>query len=123
MATPIFHDLSLTLRDASSHNVSMADAQSGHLREWRTFRGFSQEKLAEELGTSVGQVSMLENGKRGLTLKWLERIAPILDTTPGRILDTDPTEMGAEIIDIWDHIPMERREQAKDILKTFATGG
>lgn len=57
-----------------------------HLAEWRRHRGLSQEQLAEAAHTSKATISRLEAGKRGLSQKWLEVLAPPLDTTPAGLL-------------------------------------
>lgn len=80
----------------------------------------TQEQLAETIGTTPGVISLLEAGKRGLSLKWLQRIAPALKTTPGMILDHNPGDLDTSILEIWATIPAETRRQAAAILQTFA---
>jgi SOS-response transcriptional repressor LexA len=59
-----------------------------HLAEWRKFRdGMTQEALADAIGTNKANISRLESGQRGLSQKWLERLAPALDATPAELLE------------------------------------
>lgn len=90
------------------------------LRLWREYRRMTQEQLAEAIGTTAAVISLLESGKRRLSLKWLLKIAPALRTTPGFILDHDPDDLPTDILDVWADIPEQQQAQALEILKTFA---
>ncbi len=79
----------------------------------------TQARLAEAVGTTGAVISLLESGDRGLSDKWLRRLAPVLGTRPGHLLEVDPNEASSDILDIWEDIPEERREQARSILNTF----
>src|SRR3954467_4490243 len=57
-----------------------------HLIEWREAKKLSQEQLAEAIGTSKATISRLEGGQRGLSQKWLEKLAVALDCQPGQLL-------------------------------------
>src|SRR3546814_9503015 len=46
-----------------------------HVRAWRRLRGLTAEVVAERIGASKGNYSDLENGKRGMTLRWLRLIS------------------------------------------------
>lgn len=94
-----------------------------HLRAWREHRKLSQNQLAERVGTNANMIGYLESGERGLSAKWLRRLADALETTPGHLLDHDPGEMPADILDIWSHIGKRDREQAVRILSTFTKTG
>lgn len=109
---------------ALSHNADMehdSDKNGGpnHLRAWMTYRGIKGTELAERLGGNVtpGMVSDLVNSNRALSAKWLRRIAPLLDTTPGMLLDHDPTELNADIIDLWSSASMRQRQQLLDLAR------
>ena len=60
-----------------------------HLRRHRAQRGLSQEAFAEVLGYHRTYVGGLENGKRNLTLKGVERIATRLGVDPLELLAAD----------------------------------
>jgi transcriptional regulator with XRE-family HTH domain len=93
--------------------------EKNFLRAWREHRRMTQAKLAEAVGTTGAVISLLESGDRGLSDKWLRRLAPILGTRPGHLLEVDPNDAPSDILDIWEDIPEERREQARSILNTF----
>lgn len=94
-------------------------AERNYLRAWREHRGLTQAKLAEAVGTTGAVISLLESGERGLSDKWLRLLAPVLGTRSGHLLEIDPAELDDDILDIWSDIPEERRDQARDVLKTF----
>lgn len=89
-----------------------------YIQAWREHRGFTQEQLAEKLDTSASQISMLEAGERGLTARWLRRLAEALDTTAGNLLDYPPGE-GAEIFDLWQHADLQERRQLSKVAEAI----
>lgn len=96
---------------------------ANHLRAWRELREITQEQLAELVGTNGNVISLLESGARGLSDKWLMRLAPHLGTTPGFLLDYDPNDLDTEYLRAALNVPQERRKQAIEILKTFGETG
>lgn len=90
-----------------------------HLRAWRLFRGLSQDELAARVGTTKAVISNLELSERGLSHKWLARLAPVLGTSAGAILDVDPNDAPPEVMQVWSEIPADRRAHALDVLRTF----
>lgn len=104
------------------HIAPMDDANKragANLKAWRTHRGMSQEDLAARLGTTAAVISLLEAGKRGLSPGWLDRIAAVLDTQPGVLLDQRPETETAEIIDMWSRVPLPQRPIARQVLEAF----
>ena len=93
--------------------------QKNFLRAWREYSGMTQAKLAEAIGTSGAVISLLESGDRGLSHKWLAKLAPVLGTRPGHLLELDPSDVSNDILDIWSEIPEERRDQAREVLRAF----
>ena len=98
----------------------MTDAIKNNLKAWREFRQMTQEQLGEAAGTTASVISLLESGNRRLSLKWLLKLAPPLNTTPGFILDHDPEDLPTEMLDIWASIPEDQQSQALAVLQTFA---
>lgn len=99
----------------------MKPKQSGNnLRAWREFRSLTQQQLAEKIGTTAAVISLLENGQRGLTAAWLNRLAPQLQVTPGFLLDHDPGDLTADILEAWSKVPENRRMQALLALREFS---
>ena len=90
-----------------------------YLREWREHRKMTQEQLAGAIGTNASVISLLEDGKRRLSDKWLTRLAPALRTSRGAILDYDPETVATSILEVWNSIPESAKPQALDILQTF----
>jgi transcriptional regulator with XRE-family HTH domain len=93
--------------------------ERNYLRAWREFRGLTQAQLAESVDTTGAVISLLESGQRGLSDKWLRKLAPVLDTRPGHLLEVDPNDPSGDVLEIWAEIPEESREQAREVLKTF----
>lgn len=115
------HSLCVAGTNALSHTVIMSDSDKNggpnNLRAWREFRNMTQAALAEAVGTNPNMIGYLEGGERALSAKWLRKIAPVLDTTPGMILDHDPTELDADIIDIWATASIRQRQQLVDLAR------
>lgn len=63
---------------------------AAQLRQWRTFRGFSQAALARAAGIPRPNLIDLETGRRDCTLKTLYRLANALELRPGVLLDESP---------------------------------
>lgn len=55
-----------------------------HLRAWREKRGFSQEELGRQCGTSGATISRYEKGDRGLPLELQLKLFEVLDILPGQ---------------------------------------
>lgn len=94
-----------------------------YLREWRHFRRMTQQELADEIGTSKTVISEMERGNLQLSPKWLRKMAPVLKTQPGYILDHDPNDLDSDIIDIWGRIDERDKEQALRVLRSFERTG
>lgn len=106
-----------------SYIADMEERPPHYLRHWRKFRKMTQEELAEKVGTSKSVISALESDTQQLSPKWLRKIAPVLETSQGHILDHDPEALDNDIVDIWAHIPLESRSQAANVLRTFVRTG
>lgn len=94
-----------------------------HLKAWREFREMTQGELADKVGTNQNMIGYLESGERGLSAKWLRRLAPALQTTPGFILDHDPNTLPSDIVEIWVNANERERRQLIDIAKTLVRTG
>ena len=68
-------------------------------------------------------ISMLETEQRGLSAKWLRRLAPALDTSAGFLLDHDPNELPRDMLDIWNRADERQKRQIADIAKTIVRTG
>lgn len=104
--------------------IADVDERPPHfLREWRKHSRMTQQELADAIGTTKSVISDLERGELQLSPKWLRRLAPVLKTQPGHILDHDPETLDSDIIDIWAHIDDRDREQAIRVLRSFVRTG
>lgn len=109
--------------------MDSADKNGGpnNLRAWREHRGLTQEQLAARVvpPTSTNMIQYLESGERGLSLKWLRRLADALETTPGFLADHDPSDVpDAEVFDIWAHrLDRDGRRQLKRIAEALSKTG
>ncbi len=103
-----------------AQNVCMD--KTNHLRAWRKFRRLTLEEVAEKADTTKAVIQQLETGRLTLSYKWLLRIAPVLGTTPGFLLDHNPNDLDAAFLEAAMSVPSDRRKQALEILETFKTG-
>jgi transcriptional regulator with XRE-family HTH domain len=105
------------------HNADMAttknDREENHLKAWREFRRLTQEELGSLIGTTGSVISLLESGSRKLSPKWLRKLAPALNTSPGYLLDHDPDDLPTAILDVWAAIPEIDRPRALQVLQAF----
>ena len=111
--------------DGTNNKSADNDKNGGpnHLAEWREYRKLTQAALAELVGTNANMISYLESGERGLTAKWLRRLAPALETTPGMLLDHSPLEISTDVIDIWINLNALQKRQLSDIARVLANDG
>jgi len=122
---PKYHSLFGARPVTKCDSAGMADKNAGpnYLKAWREFRGLTQAELAEKVGTNQNMIGYLESGERGLSAKWLRKLAPALKTEPGHLLDHDPESVSADIFDIWMHADTRQRRQIADIAKTIVRTG
>src|SRR5581483_2652528 len=73
------------------------------LKQWREYRGLSQERLAERIGRSVGQISQLERGLIGYTQETLELLADALLCDPADLIMRNPQDPEA-IWSLWENL-------------------
>lgn len=83
----------------------------------------SQEELADAIGSSKAVIGHLETGRTGLSHKWLLKLAPVLGTTPGFLLDHDPYDLDTSFLDAALSVAQEDRAQVLTILETFRKTG
>ena len=126
-ASPDYHKMMVEGIFHPAHIRSMDDqAKNGgpnYLREWRTFRNMTQEQLAKEIGTAPNVIQYLETGERGLSAKWLRKLAPALKTTAGLLLDHDPHTLDKDLLDIWGRADDRQKRQISDIAQTITRTG
>lgn len=127
-ASPQSHILCGDIIDAEWQFVSMDDQTEKNggpnfLRAWREYRQMTQEELAAKVKTNANMIGYLEKGERGLSAKWLRRLAPALDTAPGMILDHDPHLLDDDIVEIWMTSSTRQKRQLAEIARTILKTG
>lgn len=128
-ASPISHNLCVAGPGLPWQFVTMpesGDKNGGpnHLRAWRTWVKLSQAELAEKVNTNSNMIQYLETGERGLSAKWLRRLAPALNTTPGLLLDHDPHTLDKDVLEIWLKASTSTKRQISEVARALvATGG
>jgi len=105
---------------AANDNLRVAndDPPKNFVRAWREERGFTQERLAHEIGVTHPTISRIENGE-GYRKDTIYKIAAALDVSVGDLLEKDPRE-AATVDRLWNAIPRERRLMAARLLKSMA---
>ena len=110
--------------DTAAHNGRMAkDPEKNHLKAWREHRRMTQEQLSQAVGTTASVISLIESGERGLSSKWLRKLAPALNTTPGFLLDHHPDDLDTELVRIASRVPKEQQRQAVLVLEALLKAG
>lgn len=89
-----------------------------HIKAWRTHRELTQERLADRIGMSSGNLSLLERGLQDYTQSTLEALANALRCDPVDLLIRDPSEPES-VWSLWDSIDPLEKPQAIEILGTF----
>lgn len=84
------------------------------IREWREYRGLTQEQLGERLETSGGSVSRIESGQQPYTQDTLEAIAEALQTDAASLLMRNPDDPDA-IWSLWDRAKKVERDVILDM--------
>lgn len=88
------------------------------IRNWRKFRGLTQEQLAERMGVARSYISHVEKGKRRYDQMFLEAAAEALVCTPADLIMRDPLQPES-IWSIWDQIEPVDRQKASKVLEAF----
>lgn len=105
-------------QNANMHDDDDKNGGPNHLKAWMRFRNVKGARIAEALDITPGMVSDLASSKRALSAKWLRRLAPVLGTTPGLLLDHDPYQLDSDIIEIWANASNQDRKMIADIART-----
>lgn len=82
----------------------------------------TQAELADKVGTNDNVISLLESGDRGLSDKWLRKLAPALGTRPGFLLEFAPHDVDLEILEAAHEVADGNKGQALQLLRVLKTG-
>lgn len=88
------------------------------IKQWRKYKGLTQDQLAERIGVTGGTISQLETGRINYTQSIIERLAEEFRCSPGDILNVDPT-VDRAMWSIWENLDTPARNQVAEIASTF----
>lgn len=89
-----------------------------YVREWRKFRGLTQERLAERTPFTPGAISQLETGRTKYTQDMLEALAVALDCNPGDLISRNPMIEG-DVIYLFNELPEDKKALALKMIETL----
>lgn len=92
------------------------------IKQWREYRGLTQETLADRLETSKASISRIEAGEQAYTQDFLEACAEALRTDPASLLMRDPTDDSA-VWSIWDRAKPAQRQMIEEIVNSVLKTG
>jgi transcriptional regulator with XRE-family HTH domain len=87
------------------------------IRQWRTHRGYTLERLAEMVGTTHATLSRVERGIIPYNQELLELLADALTTEPASLIMRDPTKHEA-LWSLWDRAKPGERDQISALAET-----
>lgn len=104
----------------------MADKRPFYLRQWRKYRGYTLERLAEMVGTSQGYLSDLEKQKRRWNEDLLEALAIALQCDPADFLTRDPSQpegLTRLVARVEAKLPAAEQDHFRKVIETFDKTG
>jgi transcriptional regulator with XRE-family HTH domain len=97
----------------------IAEAHPKHrIKEWRKYRGLTQEQLAERIGIARSYLTKIERGSRRYDQPFLEAAAEALRCEPSQLIDVDPTASGG-LWSIWEQLTVPERVQAEAVIRAI----
>lgn len=102
------------------------DRPRHYLRQWRKFRGYTLEQVAERIGMTHQNLGKIERGKVPYNETLLDILADIYRTDKGSLIMRDPT-MPDAFWSIYDQLTQPQRvrlvETATEVLRRTGTDG
>jgi transcriptional regulator with XRE-family HTH domain len=86
------------------------------IRELREMRGLTQQRVADQVGLTVNYLSLLENGKRGVSNPTLNRLAEALRISPAII-----TFLGTNCDESGDALSVQLTRQIQKLIRVTVT--
>lgn len=99
-----------------------ANRRRHFIKQWREYRGLTQEQLADRLHTTKANISRIENRVQGYTQDFLEACADALQTDPASLIMRDPSNDDA-MWSVWEQAKPSERNQIVAIAKTLIKTG
>jgi transcriptional regulator with XRE-family HTH domain len=87
------------------------------IREWRLYRGLTQQQLADRIDVSTASMSRIENGKQDYTQAHLEAIAYALNCEPADLIGS--RKPGAPEFELWTVIQGMKPSQQMRAMKVL----
>lgn len=100
------------------HHLGMLKRRKIYVRQWRKHRGLSQERLAERVDMSAGNLSLIERSLQNYTQETLEKLAHALQCEPVDLLIRDPSDPES-IWSIWDQAQPSERQQITNVARAL----
>ena len=112
---------------ADPHNANMnSDSHQeinggpNFIRAWREAKGRTAASVAKAIGTSPGNYSDIENGKRGLSLLWLRRISKALGVPAGILADYAPEQVPPDVFaTMLDDVQVAALDDLKEVIRAI----
>jgi transcriptional regulator with XRE-family HTH domain len=110
---------------ALAPHATMSKHQNLYLRDWRRYRGLTQEKLAERAGVTQGMISHLENGRTDYSGHILTALAEALNCEPVDLLTRNPSDKAGvwSITDSLKKASPEQRAMIANVIDAFLKTG
>lgn len=89
------------------------------IKEWRKYKGLTQERLASRVELTPGAISQLEGGTVNYTQPTLEALAEALGCEPGDLLRPPPIDAENELAALVMAMNAERKAKALKLLKVL----
>ena len=97
----------------------IAPANPRHqIRQWRKYRGLTQEQLAERIGIARSYLTKIERGSRRYDQPFLEAAAEALRCEPSQLIDVDPTAPEG-LWSLWEQLTLPERSQALAVIRAL----
>jgi len=93
-----------------------------YFKEWRDWKGWSQQELADRIGTSKQTVSRVETGERDWGKGYLEAFAHVIGCPNPTDPITRPPNAPITLDDMVRDLPVEKRTQVIDFIEFVKTG-
>lgn len=85
-----------TSRDCVEHESTIQLSLGKRIRDLRRKKNLSQENLAYEIGIDRTYIASVENGKRNVSIKIMEKFWKYFKLTPSEFFDDPVFHLGAD---------------------------
>lgn len=108
---------------ADAHTVHMGKKQKTRqfLRAWRKHRGYTLERVAEQIGMTHQNLGKIERGDVMYNDQLLEALADFYSTDKGSLIMRDPAKLdGSDALhSLWDSLTPPQRKEALEIIEVI----